>query len=192
MEITKQIFPAIMLTVILTIIVGVIYPLAVTGVAQLFFKEKAQGSLMVKDGKVIGSQLIGQPFSGPRYFHSRPSAAGKGYDATASGGTNLAPTSAKLLDEKIKPLAETLSKENPGKAIPVDLLTASASGLDPHITPAAAEFQVPRVARERQMSETDVRKLVQAYSENRTLGLLGEPRVNVLLLNLALDEANKK
>ncbi|MEW6130487.1 MAG: potassium-transporting ATPase subunit KdpC [Acidobacteriota bacterium] len=189
---TKQIFPAMMLTVVLTVIVGVIYPLAVTGVAQLFFREKAQGSLIVKNGKVIGSRLIGQPFSGAGYFHSRPSAAGNGYDAGASGGTNLSSTSAKLLDEKIKPLAQRLSEQNHGKAIPVDLVTSSASGLDPHITPAAAEFQVPRVARERGISESEIRKLVLSYTEHRTFGLLGEPRVNVLLLNLALDDLSKR
>ena len=187
MEITKQIFPAIMLTLVLTVLVGVIYPLAVTGVSHLLFKEQAQGSLIPKNGEVIGSRLIGQPFSGAGYFHSRPSAAGAGYDGTSSGGTNLGTTSAKLMDEKIKPAAEALREENPGKAIPVDLVTSSASGLDPHITPAAAEFQVPRVARERGMREDEVRKLVQSHTQGRQLGILGEPRVNVLELNLALD-----
>lgn len=187
MEITKQIFPAIMLTIILTLLVGIVYPLAVTGIAQLFFKEKAQGSLIVKDGKVTGSRLIGQPFTGAGYFHSRPSAAGNGYDGAASSGTNLGPTSAKLLQEKIKPAVEALKEENPDKPVPVDLVTSSASGLDPHITPAAAEFQVPRIARERSMSQDQVRKLVQAHTEGRQFGILGEPRVNVLALNLALN-----
>ncbi len=191
MEITKQIFPALMLTLVLTVLVGLIYPLAVTGVAQLFFKAQAHGSLITKNGQVVGSRIIGQPFAGAGYFHSRPSAAGNGYDATSSGGTNLGATSARLMDEKIKPAAAALRKENPGKAIPVDLVTSSASGLDPHITPAAAEFQIPRVARERRMSEDNVRKLVRAHCEERSLGILGEPRVNVLELNLALDELKK-
>jgi K+-transporting ATPase ATPase C chain len=192
MGITKQIFPAIMLTLVLTLLTGIIYPLAVTGVSQLLFKAKAQGSLITQNGQVIGSRLIGQPFAGAGYFHSRPSAAGKGYDASGSGGTNLGPTSAKLMNEKIKPAAETLREENPNQAIPVDLVTASASGLDPHITPAAAAFQISRVARARAMSEDEVRKLVQTYSEGRQLGILGEPRVNVLELNLALDELKKR
>jgi potassium-transporting ATPase KdpC subunit len=185
---TKQIFPAIAMIIVLTVITGIIYPLVVTGLAQVLFKEKAQGSLIVKDGKVVGSRLIGQPFQGPGYFHSRPSAAGTGYDATASGGTNLGPTSKKLIEEKVKPVAESLRAENSGSQIPVDLVTSSASGLDPHITPAAAEFQVPQVARERDMSETEVRRLVRENTEGRQLGILGEPRVNVLELNLTLDE----
>lgn len=187
MEIKKQIFPAMMLTLVLTLVVGIIYPLAVTGISQLLFKEKAQGSLIIKDDKVIGSRIIGQPFAGPGYFHSRPSAAGNGYDGTSSGGTNLGTTSAKLMDEKIKPAAEALRAENPNQAIPVDLVTSSASGLDPHITPAAAEFQIPRLARERGIREDELRKLVRAHTEARTFGILGEPRVNVLELNLALD-----
>jgi K+-transporting ATPase ATPase C chain len=190
MEIAKQIFPAIALTIVLTLAVGIIYPLAVTGMAQLLFKDKANGSLIVKDGKVIGSQLIGQAFTGKGYFYSRPSAAGNGYDATASGGTNLAPTSAKLLNERIKPTVEALQTENPDKAVPVDLVTTSASGLDPHITPAAAEFQIPRVARERGISPEQVRSLIRKHTEGRQLGILGEPRVNVLELNLDLDSSH--
>lgn len=189
MEITKQIFPAIMLTIVLTVIVGLAYPLAVTGVSQLLFKDKAQGSLIIKDNKVIGSRLIGQSFSGAGYFHSRPSAAGNGYDGTASSGTNLGPTSAKLMDEKIKPAVEALKEENPNKPVPVDLVTSSASGLDPHITPAAAEFQVLRIARERNISEEQTRSLVRKHIEVRQLGILGEPRVNVLELNLDLDSS---
>lgn len=186
MNILKQLYPAFAMTVILTIITGIAYPLVITGLANVFFKEKAQGSLIVKEGKVVGSRLIGQTFQGAGYFHSRPSAAGNGYDATSSGGTNLGPTSKKLIDS-VKAASETLHTENANKPIPVDLVTSSASGLDPHITPAAAEFQIPRVARERNMSEADVTKLVQEHTENRQLGVLGEPCVNVLELNLALN-----
>jgi potassium-transporting ATPase KdpC subunit len=186
MNIWKQIYPAIAMTVVLTVLLGIIYPLAVTGLAQVMFPTKAGGSLIGKEGKVIGSSLIGQPFIGPGYFHSRPSAAGSGYDATASAGTNLGPTSQKLMDT-IKTAAESLREENPGTPIPIDLVTASASGLDPHITPAAAEFQVPRIAKERGLSSDEVRRLVREHSEGRQFGLLGEPRVNVLELNLALD-----
>ncbi|MEK6299165.1 MAG: potassium-transporting ATPase subunit KdpC [Acidobacteriota bacterium] len=185
----KQIYPAITMTIVLTVLLGIIYPLVVTGLAQVMFPAKAGGSLIEKDGKVIGSSLIGQPFTGPGYFHSRPSAAGSGYDPTASAGTNLGPTSQKLKDN-IKKAAESLREENPGSPIPIDMVTASASGLDPHITPAAAEFQVPRVARERGMSTDQVRKLIREHSEGRQFGLLGEPRVNVLELNLALDEGS--
>jgi K+-transporting ATPase ATPase C chain len=190
MEITKQIFPAIMLTIVLTVIIGIGYPLAVTGISHLLFKEKAQGSLIIKDNKVIGSRLIGQSFSGAGYFHSRPSAAGNGYDGTSSSGTNLGPTSAKLLEEKIKPAVEVLKEENPNKPVPVDLVTSSGSGLDPHITPAAAEFQVPRISRERGISEEQARTLVRKHTEVRQLGILGEPRVNVLELNLDLDSSH--
>ena len=188
MNILKQIYPAIAMTVVLTVLLGVVYPLVVTGLAQVIFPAKAGGSLIEKDGKVIGSSLIGQPFTGPGYFHSRPSAAGSGYDATASAGTNLGPTSQKLMDN-VKTAADSLREENPGSPIPIDMVTASASGLDPHITPAGAEFQVPRVARERGMNAEEVRRLVGEHTEGRQFGLLGEPRVNVLELNLKLDAA---
>lgn len=189
MNILKQLYPAFMITIILIVITGIIYPLAVTGLANVMFKEQAQGSLIVKDGKIVGSRLIGQQFQGIGYFHSRPSAAGNGYDATSSGGTNLGPTSKKLIDS-VKSNAEALKTENANALIPVDLLTSSASGLDPHITPAAAEFQIPRVARERSMKEDELRKIVQQHTEGRQLGILGEPRVNVLELNLALNAAH--
>ena len=191
MNILKQIYPAFAITVVLTVLLGIIYPLAVTGLAQLIFPRQAAGSLIEKDGKVIGSSLIGQPFSGPGYFHSRPSAAGSGYDGTASGGTNLGPTSLKLMDN-VKAAAESLREENPGSPVPIDMVTASASGLDPHITPAAAEFQVPRIARERRLSEDEVRRIVREHAEGRQFGILGEPRVNVLELNLALDKRNHR
>jgi len=189
MNLVKQIYPAVVMTVVLTLLLGVVYPLIVTGLAQVIFPEKAAGSLIEKDGRVIGSRLIGQPFSGPGYFHSRPSAAGQGYDGTASSGTNLGPTSKKLIEEQVGERAKILQETNPNKQIPVDMVTASSSGLDPHITPAAAEFQIPRVAREREMSENDVRRLVREHTEGRQLGFLGEPRVNTLELNLALDRA---
>ena len=186
MNILKQIYPAFAITVVLTVLLGIIYPLAVTGLAQLIFPQQAAGSLIEKDGKVIGSSLIGQPFTGPGYFHSRPSAAGGGYHGTASSGTNLGPTSQKLMDN-VKTAAESLREENPGSPIPIDMVTASASGLDPHITPAAAEFQVPRIAKERGMKAEEVRRLVREHTAGRQFGVLGEPRVNVLELNLALN-----
>ena len=188
MNLVKQIYPAVAFTVVLTLLLGVAYPLVVTGLACVIFPAKAQGSLIEKDGKIVGSRLIGQPFTGPGYFHSRPSAAGSGYDGAASAGTQLGPTSQKLFETNVKTAADALREENPNLPIPVDLVTASASGLDPHISPAAAAFQIPRVARERAISEEEVRHLVREHTEGRQLGLLGEPRVNVLELNLALDE----
>jgi K+-transporting ATPase ATPase C chain len=184
----KNLFTAILMTIVTTVLFGLIYPLAVTGIAQLIFTDKANGQLIKRpDGTLAGSRIIGQPFSGPGYFHSRPSAAGTGYDAGASSGSNLGPTNQKLID-RVKADVATLQAESPGKPVPIDLVTTSASGLDPHISPAAAEFQIPRVARERGMNEGEISTLVANHTEGRTLGILGEPRVNVLLLNLELDE----
>jgi K+-transporting ATPase ATPase C chain len=183
----KNLLTAILMTIVTTILLGLIYPLAVTGIAQLAFPDKANGQLIRKNGVLVGSRIIGQPFGGPGYFHSRPSAAGApGYDAGASSASNLGPTSQKLI-ARVRGDVEKLQAENPGRPIPVDLVTRSASGLDPHISPAAAEFQLPRVARERGMIEPDVRQIVAAHTQGRLFGLIGEPRVNVLELNLDLD-----
>jgi K+-transporting ATPase ATPase C chain len=192
MNLFKHIYPAVALTIVLTVLLGIIYPIVVTGLSELLFMEKARGSLIEREGKVIGSRLIGQPFKGAGYFHSRPSAAGSGYDATASGGTNLGPTSKQLFEDQVRGRSKQLRTENPNAEIPIDLITSSASGLDPHISPSAAEFQVLRVARERRMSEDAVRRLVRKHIAGRQFGVLGEPRVNVLELNLALDEGSKK
>jgi K+-transporting ATPase ATPase C chain len=185
----KNLLTAVLMTIVTTILFGLVYPLMVTGIAQLVFPDRANGQLIRRgDGIVIGSRIIGQPFSGPGYFHSRLSAAGAaGYDAGASSGSNLGPTNQKLID-RVKADVAKLQAENPGKHVPIDLVTTSASGLDPHISPAAAEFQVHRVARERGLSENEVNVLVARHTEGRTLGILGEPRVNVLTLNLELDE----
>jgi K+-transporting ATPase ATPase C chain len=184
----RNLITAILFTIVTTILLGLIYPLAVTGLAQVLFPDKANGQLIRRaDGTIVGSRIIGQPFTGPGYFHSRPSAAGvAGYDAGASSGSNLGPTSQKLI-ERVKTQVQEIQKDNPGKPIPVDLVTTSASGLDPHISPAAAEFQISRVARERGLTGTQLRQLVNQHTEGRTLGFLGEPRVNVLELNLDLD-----
>lgn len=176
---------AIRITLVTTVLLGIVYPLAVTALAQLLFPNQANGQLIERNGVVVGSRIVGQPFTSPGYFASRPSAAG--YDAAASSGSNYGPTNARLI-ERIRADVERLQRENPGVPVPVDLVTASASGLDPHMSPAAAEFQIPRVARERGLPESDVKALVALHTESRQFGLLGEPRVNVVLLNIALDE----
>jgi potassium-transporting ATPase KdpC subunit len=187
MNITRNLLIAIRMTIVTTLLLGVAYPLVVTGLAQALFHDKANGQLLERDGRIVGSRIIGQAFSSPGYFRSRPSAAGTGYDAANSSGTNLGPTNKKLI-AAVKAATDAARKENPGAPVPVDLVTSSASGLDPHISPAAAYYQVGRVARLRGQSEDAVRKLVDDHIEDRTLGILGEPRVNVLLLNRALDE----
>jgi K+-transporting ATPase ATPase C chain len=187
MNITRNLLIAALMTVVTTLLFGIVYPLAMTGLAQAIFPAKANGQLIERDGRVIGSRIIGQMFSSPGYFHGRPSAAGVGYDAANSSGTNLGPTSKKLA-AAVQAAVEAAKKENPSEPVPIDLVTSSASGLDPHVSPAAALFQVPRVARERGRAEADVRALVESHVEGRQLGFLGEPRVNVLELNLALDE----
>jgi K+-transporting ATPase ATPase C chain len=185
---TSQLRPAILMTLVLTLVTGVAYPLLVTGVARLL-PYQADGSLVVRDGRVIGSRLIAQGFAGPRYFHPRPSAAGEqGWDPLASGGSNLGPIDQRLID-RVKEAAAALHEENPGAPVPVELVTTSGSGLDPHLSPAGAEFQVARVTRARGLPVATVRELVRGHTEGRQLGLLGEPRVNVLELNLALDAA---
>lgn len=184
----KNLIRAVLMTIATTLLLGLVYPLVVTGIAQAIFPKQANGLLIQKDGKPVGSRIIGQGFSGPAYFHSRPSAAGNGYDAANSGGSNLGPTNQKLID-RVKGDVTSAETDNPGTPVPIDLVTTSASGFDPHITPAAAEFQVPRVARERGMSQDQIRQLVTKHTEGRQFGLLGEPRVNVLELNLDLDLA---
>jgi potassium-transporting ATPase KdpC subunit len=183
----KNLIIAVLMTIATTILLGIIYPLVVTGIAQVLFPNKANGQLIRRDGKVIGSRIIGQPFVGPAYFHSRPSAAGNGYDAANSAGTNFGPTNKKLID-RVSGDAAQLHSENPNNRVPVDLVTTSASGLDPDITPAAALFQVPRIARERGVTEDQLRQLVAKHTTQRQFGILGEPGVNVLELNLDLDE----
>ena len=194
MNITRNLIVALLMTVVTTLLLGVVYPLVITGLAQVIFPDQANGQLIERDGRVIGSRIIGQGFSSPGYFRPRPSAAGSGYDAANSAGTNLGPTNRKLIDA-VKAAVDAAKRENPGatacpepcRGVPIDLVTSSASGLDPHISPAAADFQVPRVARERGVAETEVRRLVERSSQGRQFGFLGEPVVNVLELNLALD-----
>ena len=186
MNLARNLKVAALMTIVTTVLLGVIYPLAITGIAQAIFPDKANGQLIERGGQVIGSRLVGQGFSSPGYFHSRPSAAGMGYDAANSAGSNLGPTNKKFLDA-VTANVEAARKENPNAPVPIDLVTTSASGVDPHITPAAADFQVPRIALERGTSEADMRRLVAANTAGRQLGFFGEPRVNVLELNLALD-----
>ena len=183
----KNILVAIWFTLVTTVIFGVIYPLAVTAMAQLLFHDRANGQLIERNGKLVGSKIIGQTFTGPGYFHSRPSAAGTGYDPMASGGSNLAPTNRNLI-ERVKADVQKLHIENPDAPIPIDLVTTSGSGLDPDISPDAAEFQIPRVAHSRNMKQEDLRDLVRKHTKGRDLGFLGEPRVNVLELNIELND----
>jgi K+-transporting ATPase ATPase C chain len=186
-EIMKDLITSILTLVLFTLVLGAVYPFAVWGVGQLVFPHQANGSLITNaNGEVVGSELIGQNFTSPGYFHGRPSAAGNGYDAAASSGSNLGPTSQKLID-RINADAESLGTESPGTPIPADLVTTSGSGLDPDISPAAAEFQIPRIAKERHMSDENLRKLVSTFTKARQFGVFGEPRVNVLKLNLELD-----
>ena len=187
----KNLLIAVLMTIATTILLGIVYPLVVTALAQVLFHDKANGQLISKNGEVIGSRIIGQAFVSAKYFHSRPSAAGNGYDAANSSGSNLGPTNQKLLD-RIKSDTATAQADNPNTPVPIDLVTTSGSGLDPDITPAGALFQIPRIARVRGVSEDQVRALVQSHIQQRQFGILGEPRVNVLQLNLALDEQTNR
>jgi potassium-transporting ATPase KdpC subunit len=183
----KNLITAISMTIATTILLGIVYPLVITGLAQLIFPKQANGQLIQKHGKTIGSSILGQSFSSPAYFHPRPSFAGEGYDATNSNGSQLGPTNQKLMD-RVKADVSKVQGENPGTPVPIDMVTGSASGLDPHISPAAAEFQLPIVAKERGITLDQLRALLAKHTENRQFGFLGEPRVNVLELNLELDE----
>lgn len=183
----KNLITAILMTVATTILLGIIYPLVVTALAQLIFPKQANGQLIQRNGKTIGSSILAQGFSRPAYFHPRPSFAGNGYDPTNTNGSQLGPTNQKLID-RVNGDVSTAHAENPNEPVPIDLVTGSASGLDPHITPAAAYFQLPRVAKERGTTVDQLRALVQKHTEDRQFGFLGEPRVNVLQLNLELDE----
>jgi potassium-transporting ATPase KdpC subunit len=183
----KNFVTAVLMTISTTVLLGIIYPLVVTAIAQVIFPRQANGQLIQQDGKLVGSAIIGQGFSGPAYFHSRPSAAGNGYDAANTNGSQLGPTNQKLI-ERVKADVALAQADHPGVAVPIDLVTTSASGIDPHITPAAAEFQLPRVARERGTTVERLRAVVAKHTQGRQLGFLGEPRVNVLELNLDLNE----
>jgi K+-transporting ATPase ATPase C chain len=185
-NIKSNLTAAVLMTIVTTLLLGVIYPLAITAIAQIVFPNQANGQLIERNGTVVGSKIIGQGFSSPGYFRPRPSAAGTGYDAANSAGSNLGPTNKKLI-AAVKANVEAARQENPTAAVPIDLVTTSASGFDPHISPAAAEFQINRVARERGVAEADVRRLVSANTAARQLGFFGEAGVNVLELNLALD-----
>jgi potassium-transporting ATPase KdpC subunit len=187
----KNLITAFLMTIVTTILLGILYPLLITGLAQVLFPAKANGQILYRNGEAVGSRIIAEPFTSAKYFHPRPSAAGNGYDAANSGGTNLAPTNQKLMD-RIQADAATLRQEHPTQLVPVDLITTSASGLDPDISPAAAEFQIARIAHERDIPEATIRELVQKHTNQRDLGLLGEPRVNVLELNLSLDDLAAK
>ena len=195
MKMKKNLITAVLMTIATTILLGIVYPLVVTGIAQVLFPKQANGQLIQKGNKTVGSRIIGQGFSGAGYFHSRPSAAGNGYDAANSGGSNLGPTNQKLID-RVKGDVTAAQADNHGSSssvsssasVPIDLVTTSASGFDPHITPAAAEYQLTRVARERGATVDQLRALLAKHTEGRQLGILGEPRVNVLELNLELDE----
>jgi K+-transporting ATPase ATPase C chain len=182
----RNLITALLYTLVTTVLFGLVYPYAVTAAAQLFFKDKANGQLIEQNGQLVGSRILGQSFTGANYFHSRPSAAGNGYDAANSSGSNYAPTNKKLIDRVSADVA-ALQQEHPGTPIPIDLVTASGSGLDPDITPDAAEFQVPSIARQRHLSEGELRALVARHTQGRQFGFLGEPRVNVLELNMDLD-----
>jgi K+-transporting ATPase ATPase C chain len=186
MRVAHNLLVAVLMTAVTTVLLGLVYPLIITVLAQTLFPSQANGQLVERDGRIIGSRIIGQSFSSPSYFHGRPSAAGAGYDAANSGGSNLGPTSAVLVDSVASRVAAARA-DNPGAPVPIDLVTASASGLDPHISPAAAMFQVSRVARARAIPEAELAAFVERHIEGRSLGLLGEARVNVLALNLDLD-----
>jgi potassium-transporting ATPase KdpC subunit len=187
----KNLLTAVLMTLLTTVLFGLLFPLLITGLAQVLFPRQANGQLLTRNGTAVGSRLIGQSFSSPGYFHSRPSGAGTGYDGGNSGGSNLGPTN-QILIARVQGDADRLQKENPSVSIPIDLLTTSGSGLDPHISPEAAEFQVPRIAKERGLNEDVVREAVRQHTEPRQFGFLGEPRVNVLELNLTLDEISPK